>query len=87
MLKFNKVIVGLVFAVMLALGAGSALGQSGRRLPSNNRPQQDDTLRLRAEEVLLNVTVTDPYSRQATDLTKSEFIIAEDGQRRRSPAS
>ncbi|HSF23571.1 MAG TPA: VWA domain-containing protein, partial [Blastocatellia bacterium] len=38
-------------------------------------------VRLRAEEVLLNITVTDPYSRQATDLNKDEFIVAEDGQR------
>ncbi|HEX5734996.1 MAG TPA: VWA domain-containing protein, partial [Blastocatellia bacterium] len=42
---------------------------------------QDDTIRLRAEEVLLNITVIDPYNRQATDLAQSEFIIAEDNQR------
>jgi VWFA-related protein len=81
MVKFSKLIVGFACFVMLALTAASASGQSGRKLPSNNRPQQDDTLKLRAEEVLLNVTVIDPYSRQATDLSKSEFIIAEDGQR------
>src|SRR6185437_14737114 len=47
-------------------------------------PQQsgrDDAVRLRAEEVLLNVTVVDPYGHQATELTKDEFIIAEDAQR------
>ena len=81
MVKLNKVIVWLGCSAMLVLGVANASGQSGRKLPSNNRPQQDDTLRLRAEEVLLNVTVTDPYSRQATDLAKNEFIIAEDGQR------
>ena len=82
MVKFSKSIVGFgCVVVLLALTVAGVSGQSGRKLPSNNRPQQDDTLRLRAEEVLLNVTVTDPYSRQATDLTKSEFIIAEDGQR------
>lgn len=60
-----------------------SLAQSGRKLPSTNQQQksQDDTIRLRAEEVLLNVTVTDPYGRQATDLAKNEFIVAEDGQR------
>ncbi|HLG17993.1 MAG TPA: VWA domain-containing protein [Blastocatellia bacterium] len=55
--------------------------QSGRRLPSNNKPDQGDILRLRADEVLLNVTVTDSFGRQATTLGKSDFIIAEDGQR------
>jgi Ca-activated chloride channel family protein len=62
-----------------------ARAQSGRRLPSSgprpNSQNQDDAVRLRADEVLLNITVTDPYSRQATDLTKNDFIIAEDGQR------
>ncbi len=72
-------------ALLLALIVGGAAAQSGRRLPSAN-PQpsnsgQDDAVRLRADEVLLNVTVIDPYGRQATDLAKDNFIIAEDGQR------
>jgi Ca-activated chloride channel family protein len=72
-------------ACLLMLIAGVALPQSGRRLPSAN-PQaansgSDDTIKLRADEVLLNVTVTDPYGRMATDLAKDNFIIAEDGQR------
>ena len=62
------------------LVAGTAFGQSGRKTtPANER--QDETIRLRAEEVLLNVTVTDPYNHQATDLLKNEFIVAEDGKR------
>src|SRR5436305_3141293 len=72
-------------ALLLMLIAGVAMPQSGRRLPSAN-PQssnsgQDDSIKLRADEVLLNVTVIDPYGRQATDLAKDNFIIAEDGQR------
>jgi Ca-activated chloride channel homolog len=59
--------------------------QSGRRLPSAGSPpgsqNPDDPVRLRADEVLLNVTVIDPYGRQATDLSKNDFIIAEDGKR------
>lgn len=82
MVKANKRVSVLIFAVALALLThGDAPGQSGRKLPSNNRPQQDEPLRLRAEEVLLNVTVIDPYGKQATDLTKDEFIIAEDSKR------
>ena len=68
-----------LLAAMLAIGCVQA--QSGRK-PESPRPQdQDEIIRLRAEEVLLNITVTDPYSRQATDLVKEEFIVAEDGQR------
>ena len=72
-------------ALVLTLIAAVAMAQSGRRLPSAN-PQpsasgQDDAVKLRADEVLLNITVIDPYGRQATDLAKQDFIIAEDGQR------
>lgn len=58
-----------------------AQAQSGRKLPSNNKPDQGDILRLRADEVLLNVTVTDSFGRRVTTLGKNDFIIAEDGQR------
>src|SRR5215813_15659980 len=58
------------------------LGQSGRHLPSTTQQQaRNDAIKLRAEEVLLNVTVNDPYGHQATDLSKEEFIIAQDGKR------
>jgi Ca-activated chloride channel homolog len=71
--------------LLLTLMAGVAMPQSGRRLPSAN-PQgagsgSDDSVKLRADEVLLNVTVADPYGHLATDLAKNDFIIAEDGQR------
>lgn len=73
-------LIALIFALI-----SSALAQSGRRLPSSgpqpNSQNQDDTIRLRADEVLLNVTVMDPYGRQATDLSKNDFIIAEDDKR------
>ncbi|HEU4386472.1 MAG TPA: VWA domain-containing protein [Blastocatellia bacterium] len=36
---------------------------------------------MRAEEVLLNVTVTDEYGHQETGLKKQDFIISEDGKR------
>lgn len=59
----------------------SASAQSGRRLPGQTPKNSDDTVKLRAEEVLLNVTIIDPYGRQAIDLGREEFIVAEDGQR------
>ena len=59
----------------------TASPQSGRKPAPGQQPGQDEAIRLRAEEVLLNVTVTDPYGHQATELTKGEFIVAEDGQR------
>jgi Ca-activated chloride channel homolog len=63
--------------------ANGAPAQSGRK-PSTNSPANsstDDAIKLRADEVLLNVTVLDSYGRQATDLRKEEFIIAEDMQK------
>lgn len=61
--------------------AHSAAAQSGRRLPSSSPRESDDTIRLRAEEVLLNVTVTDSSGRQVTSLKRDDFIIAEDNER------
>lgn len=58
--------------------------QSGRKPSANgsaNNSAGDDTIKLRAEEVLLNVTVFDSYGKQATDLKKEDFVIAEDMQR------
>src|SRR5690242_20133762 len=59
---------------------GSAYPQSGRKA-TPKQTDQDQAIKLRAEEVLLNVTVTDSYGHQATELVKDEFIVAEDGQR------
>ncbi|MEK6299510.1 MAG: VWA domain-containing protein [Acidobacteriota bacterium] len=65
----------------VALVIVCAQAQSGRKPDPQTSQDQDQPIRLRAEEVLLNITVTDPYTRQATDLKKEEFIVAEDGQR------
>jgi Ca-activated chloride channel homolog len=67
--------------LLIVVTSAAARAQSGRNLPQTKPRDQDDTIRLRAEEVLLNITVIDPYNRQATDLTRNEFIIAEDNQR------
>lgn len=77
-IETHRPLLCLVIAILLMVS--NAPGQSGRRTTPASEGQ-DDTIRLRAEEVLLNVTVTDPYNHQATDLIKNEFIIAEDGQR------
>ncbi len=82
MVKAKEFTLRFACATVVALFViGAAEAQSGRRLPTTSPQDQDKPLRLRAEEVLLNVTVTDPYGRQATDLGKDEFIIAEDGKR------
>jgi Ca-activated chloride channel family protein len=82
----NLLIIVLILGVLAVFGGATPeqakLGQSGRRLPSTTRQQsKDQAIKLRAEEVLLNVTVTDPYGHQATDLAKQEFIIAEEDKR------
>lgn len=77
--------ITLSLIVLILITTAGAMAQSGRRLPSSAPQQgaqnQDDSIRLRADEVLLNITVMDPYGRQATDLVKNDFIVAEDGQR------
>jgi Ca-activated chloride channel family protein len=71
--------LGTILTLLLSL---SSLAQSGRKLPADGpKPERDDVVRLRADEVLLNVTVLDSYGRQATGLTRGDFIVAEDGQR------
>ena len=71
--------VGMLL-IAIFLSGFSVLAQSGRK-PVQNQRGDDDAIRLRAEEVLLNVTVTDSNGRQVTDLKRDEFIIAEDGRR------
>ena len=77
-----KLICAFLCALFLINAAPS---QSGRKLPgdnpTNNSPNGDDSIKLRAEEVLLNVTVTDDFGKQATTLRREDFIIAEDMQR------
>lgn len=67
--------------LVLLLLAGAAHPQSGRKPTGVQQAGRDEPVRLRAEEVLLNVTVVDSYGHQATELVKDEFIVAEDGQR------
>lgn len=77
--KLIRLTVSSLLAAMLVISCVQA--QSGRKPESPRSQDQDQMIRLRAEEVLLNITVTDPYNRQATDLNKDEFIVAEDSQR------
>src|SRR5262249_30347383 len=81
--KSRLINLGFLAALVLAtlLASVPSLGQSGRRAPATNAQPQDQAIKLRADEVLLNVTVVDPYGKQATDLNRDEFIVAEDGQR------
>ncbi|MEW6128217.1 MAG: VWA domain-containing protein [Acidobacteriota bacterium] len=65
--------------LILFLVVGS-LAQSGRK-PTGAPANGDDTIKLRAEEVLLNISVFDSFGRQATDLKREDFVIAEDMQR------
>ena len=75
----NGRIVGAISALLIV--SLLAIAQSGRRPDQDRQNRSDDVIKLRADEVLLNITVTDPHGRQATDLRKDEFIIAEDGRR------
>ena len=81
MFKFSAYLRIAVSLLILASSFSPAYPQSGRKPSAPQQSGRDDAVRLRAEEVLLNVTVVDPYGHQATELSKDEFIVAEDGQR------
>jgi len=77
--KLTGSLLSILLVVLIVPVATPA--QSGRKLPSTTRQDKDDTIRLRTEEVLLNITVLDSFNRQVSNLTQGEFIVAEDGQR------
>lgn len=70
-----------LIVVSILASQPAAMGQSGRRPTPDNQKGKSDALQLRAEEVLLNITVADEYGRRITSLRKEDFIIAEDGKR------
>jgi VWFA-related protein len=79
---FKHALANLSCAIAaITVAAALVLPQSGRRLPSRSHQEGDQVLRLQADEVLLNITVTNEFGRLAPDLRKDEFIIAEDGVR------
>jgi Ca-activated chloride channel family protein len=74
-----KILCCSLTAILLVSGA---LAQSGRKpSTSPNNVNGDDPIKLRADEVLLNVSVYDSFGKQAIDLKKEDFVIAEDMQR------
>ncbi|HKG23041.1 MAG TPA: VWA domain-containing protein, partial [Blastocatellia bacterium] len=82
MFEVRKSISSLLsFILLVVVTSGEAAAQSGRKPDPPAQQDKDDTIRLRTEEVLLNITVTDSFNRQATSLRREEFIVAEDGQR------
>lgn len=80
-IRYRSIFCLFIVTLLIVGNGATAPAQSGRKATPTQEKGQDETIRLRAEEVLLNVTVTDPYNHQATDLVKNEFILAEDGQR------
>jgi Ca-activated chloride channel homolog len=84
--KFKRILAASAVAFVFT---GLCVAQSGRRIPGGEDSQtageqqskDQNTIKLRTDEVLLNVTVKDPYGHQATDLSKKEFIVAEDDKR------
>ncbi|HEX5735834.1 MAG TPA: VWA domain-containing protein [Blastocatellia bacterium] len=76
--------VRILFTFSMMLCAASNLSaQSGRvRTTPQPKPKEDDTtVRLRVEEVLLSINVRDREGRPASTLTPSDFIVTEDGKK------
>jgi VWFA-related protein len=63
-------------AVLLAIGLSlSVLGQTGRQTPQDT----DDVIRVRSNEVRLDIVVKDKKGRPVKDLTTNDFEVVEDG--------
>ena len=63
-------------AVLLAIGLSlSVLGQTGRQTPQDT----DDVIRVRSNEVRLDIVVKDKKGRPVKDLTANDFEVVEDG--------
>ncbi|MCS6805145.1 MAG: VWA domain-containing protein [Acidobacteriota bacterium] len=72
--------------VILILCQGSSVAQSGRHRresppPSTAASESDEAVRLSTTEVVVPVTVRNRYGRPIQGLTKSDFILYEDGRR------
>jgi Ca-activated chloride channel homolog len=68
-------LAGLLLAVLLALGGGSAGSRTRAQPPSSQQP----SFKTSVDVVSLNVTVTDPDGRYVTDLDSGDFSVFEDG--------
>jgi VWFA-related protein len=71
-----KQFVSLILAIGLSL---SALDRIGGQTPQN----QDDVIRVRTNEVTLDIVVKDKKGRPVKDLTAADFEILEDGVRQK----
>jgi VWFA-related protein len=75
------------FALAIAF-AGSAFAQSGRRTTSDQSTDSKNSasepdIRLEVDEVRLNIKVYDPEGRPVVGLDRSNFIVAENGERQK----
>jgi len=76
--------IALIFCLVVSLIAAA---QSGRvRDKAKSSQSRDDVLRLRAEEVLLTVSVRSYNGKLPSRLEPQDFIVAEDGQRQQITA-
>lgn len=78
--------ISLLITLLLSCAASSAHAQSGRNRatpapPRNQEKDNSDTLKLRAEEVLLPVSVRSDLGKLPPRLDLSDFIVTEDGKR------
>jgi VWFA-related protein len=75
------VAAALFAAVICICFVAQALAQSGKVRDNQTKPD-DDTIRLKAEEVLITVNVQSTSGKLANQLAASDLIVVEDSQRR-----
>lgn len=78
-----KTIIALVFCLIVSI---IAFAQSGRMRDKAKAREKDDVLRLRAEEVLLTVSVRSFNGKLPSHLDPKDFIVAEDDRRQQITA-
>jgi Ca-activated chloride channel family protein len=72
--------LALIASCVLALFIAPLLAQvTGPEAPNQPEPKKSSGINMDVEMALVNVTVTDPYSRLVTGLDKENFKVFEDG--------
>ncbi len=83
-MKSDSLKIRFLIALLLVESlAAQSLAQSGRlrNQTPNKKQTEDESVRLRVEEVLLPVNVRNNFGFLPTDLKQSDFIVTEDGKR------
>ena len=75
-MRYKWLRIPVVFAT-LALTVSTAIAQSGRVQPKPTPPTDDDTVRVRTEEIKLNIVAFDENGGFVRDVKESDLVVSE----------